>query len=249
MGDDGLGSAEKALVILESFLAEAGMPAGVTELSQRTGLPKSTIHRLLRILCAFRLVERWSGKYALTGRMLELGELACGQSPRLLRAYLQPWLQELHNATHAIARATILCGRFEVCIGMACGRQSLSVATALQNPILARETAGGQAILAFLPRELQEKLVDETPRSSAEFEVVNLYLDLDRVRRAGWATRREKTVLEVRTVSAPVLDGQGAPIAALAVTENLTADRLAAVAVAVRAAAAAASRGLSAVSF
>ena len=49
---------------------------GLSEISHRVGLPKSTVHRLANQLCAVGWLERNSGGYRVGLRLLELGSVA-----------------------------------------------------------------------------------------------------------------------------------------------------------------------------
>ena len=49
---------------------------GLSEISHRVGLPKSTVHRLANQLCAVGWLERNSGGYRVGLKLLELGSVA-----------------------------------------------------------------------------------------------------------------------------------------------------------------------------
>ena len=62
----------RAVHLLDAFHAEDHRVSLAT-LVQRTGLPKSTVHRMLGDLVALRLVEKGTDGYHLGGRLFELG--------------------------------------------------------------------------------------------------------------------------------------------------------------------------------
>ena len=64
---------------LEAILASfdgCDQALGVSEISHRVGLPKSTVHRLANQLCAVGWLERNSGGYRVGLKLLELGSVA-----------------------------------------------------------------------------------------------------------------------------------------------------------------------------
>ena len=64
---------------LEAILASfdgCDQALGVSEISHRIGLPKSTVHRLANQLCAVGWLERNSGGYRVGLKLLELGSVA-----------------------------------------------------------------------------------------------------------------------------------------------------------------------------
>mgnify|MGYP004475468129 CR=1 FL=1 len=84
-------SVAKAIRLLD-ILTESGQPASLTELYQKTGWPKSTIHGLLSTMRESGLIEQTpNGRYWLGIRLFEYG---CRVSrawdvPRLARPYLE----------------------------------------------------------------------------------------------------------------------------------------------------------------
>ena len=64
---------EKALDIIEILARESGNGVGISELSRRLDIGKSTIHRILDTLSAYGYVDQVSdkGSYRLSWRMYE----------------------------------------------------------------------------------------------------------------------------------------------------------------------------------
>ncbi|POX36156.1 IclR family transcriptional regulator, partial [Streptomyces sp. Ru73] len=87
----------KAALIMESFRPTGG-PYRLTELAQRAGLPKPTVHRLAADLVELGWLERTGdGRYRLGHRLFELGSLVPRR--RDLREAALPFLQDLFEAT------------------------------------------------------------------------------------------------------------------------------------------------------
>src|SRR5947208_11745082 len=86
---------DKAFTVLEAW-HHRGETLGSSELARRTGLPKSTSHRLLGILEAADLIERFGNGYQLGGRLDGFsGRFATGH-PDLREAAL-PFLLDVYE--------------------------------------------------------------------------------------------------------------------------------------------------------
>src|ERR1700758_5214842 len=100
-------SVERAAVIL-SVLGSGTPRLGVTEIADRVGLAKPTVHGLLRTLVTHDLVTQdpASGKYSLGAGVLRLSNAYLGGSE--LRACSLPWAQSLaQQAGEAVWVATL----------------------------------------------------------------------------------------------------------------------------------------------
>jgi IclR family pca regulon transcriptional regulator len=85
----------------------------------------------------------------------------------------------------------------------------------------AYSTAVGHAVLAYLSRDAQIKLLEAVPRKPlTQTTLTNLdalLKRLDQVRRDGFALSDQENVTGLRVLAAPVLDADGVPLAALSV--------------------------------
>ena len=89
----------RAMAVLSAFGAD-DHALELHEIVARTGLPKTTVHRLLGELTSLRLLERDdSGRHRLGGRLFELGMQASVE--RRLLEVAMPFLQDLYERTHA----------------------------------------------------------------------------------------------------------------------------------------------------
>src|SRR5699024_9473633 len=87
----------RGLSLLELFTAR-DPELSLAELTQRSGLAKPTVYRLLGELVEWGVVERSnSGRYRLGTKLFRLGQLVPGH--RMLREIALPHLQELHETS------------------------------------------------------------------------------------------------------------------------------------------------------
>src|SRR5687767_12518593 len=86
----------RAVAVMNLFLnGEAVL--GLHDLTERTGLPRSTVHRLAEKLVALGWLERIPTGYRLG---LQLFELGCSvPTPSKLRNAAAPWLRKANEAT------------------------------------------------------------------------------------------------------------------------------------------------------
>src|SRR5579875_2028097 len=214
--EGGIRSVAKALQILEAFDGEH-RTLRVTDLARGLGLPKSTVHGLLRTLGA-RGVREWlvveAGRGPLgevAGGMEETAKLGVrvGLSVVVLEAVESP--RVLHTRGDVGVVAPLYC------------------------------TALGKAVLAFLPEEERERIGGAltlrayTPRTVGGREA--LRRELERIRVRGYATDVQEHEGDVRCVGggggggggegggggggwvgAPVRGGGGYPVGAVSVS-------------------------------
>ncbi|MFG2296841.1 IclR family transcriptional regulator [Streptomyces sp. NPDC048603] len=135
---------EKAARVLGAF-ERAEPRLSLTEVVRRSGIPRSSAHRILDQLVRLRWLEREGRDYRLGLRMLELGALASHHN-RLRRAAL-PLLGALHERTGRPVQLSVLDGPEVVCLERvgAAGGGTPRVGGRLP----AYRTAAGRAILAF----------------------------------------------------------------------------------------------------
>lgn len=99
--------AERIFAILEACAA-AGRPLALPELAQRTGLPKSSLHRACGTLAELGALESRDGGFQIGARLFALGSL--NPDLRRLRLVAMPYLHELVARSGWVANLAILAG-------------------------------------------------------------------------------------------------------------------------------------------
>lgn len=190
------------------------------QIADRSGLPRSTVHRILDSLCRLRWLDHTGGGYRLGMRSLELGGLAVAHNE--LREATAPLLHDLHLRTHTTAHLAVLDRLDIVYLDRVAGRHGASVATRVGGRTPAHATAAGKAILAWTdPRQVESmyranRLAVRTPRTLTTLE--GLQQELAAIRaRGGLAYDREESAAGVACVAAP-LRGSGRAVAAISLT-------------------------------
>ena len=200
----------KVFSILE---ATAGKPAGVplSELAALIGLPKSTAHRLLSMLCTLGyMAKSGNGVYRQTAMMKRL---ALGSNDPYLVSVAQPIMVELNRVTQETINLGFL--RFEKIFYLHVieSTQTLRRMVSAQMSDPCFSTAMGRAIVAYLPEPRQrfllrnaaiEKRTPKTVVDTAELKSI-----LANVARDGIAMEEDQTDLGVACIAAPIFDRDG----------------------------------------
>jgi DNA-binding IclR family transcriptional regulator len=184
---------ERMTLLLDLFTA--GTPRlTLAELSERSGLPRSTTHRILDQLVALRWLEHSGTSYVLGLRSLELGGLAVAHHE--VRKVAAPLLAELHQRTGAVASLAVLDRKDVVFVDRHGRGLSSDGVTRVGGRAPAHATAVGKAMLAWVDdRSIAgmygERLGSRTHHTLVTFEA--LRNELAQVRsRHGLAFDREE---------------------------------------------------------
>ena len=193
-------------------------PLGVTEVAERSGLPKSTAARLLTTLAGDGAVEQVPGDsaYRLGPR---LATLTAGYGlARSLSAVARPSLDDLARVTGEAAGLGLPDGDLVHYVDQVDTPNAVTVRdwTGARAPLHA--VSSGQVLLAFRPsaaidRYLARPLETFTPRTLADADAVRERLR--EVRRHGFAWALEEFDPDISSVAAPVADASGEVIAAV----------------------------------
>ena len=208
----------KAAALLFSFSAD-DTHLTLVELTQRTGLAKSTVHRLAADLVALRLLDRDEAGYRLGGQLFELGMRASVE--RGLLEVATPFLEDVYERTHETVHLGVLEGTEVVYVAKIGGHRQASTPSRIGGRMPLHCTGLGKAFLAWSPRTLLDEVVAQglerrTPRTITGAGL--LRRQLDQVVEQGVAYEHEESAPGIVCVAAPVLDASDRPIAAVSAT-------------------------------
>lgn len=150
----------RALDILEAVGKERG-PIGLSELSRRVGLHKSTVHRLVLSLESrgWLMRELESGKYRLGIKFITvLGQGGTSSSFQEIR----PLLQQLSEQVNETVILSVWDGREVVCVDKVETAQRIQVSSHIGRnfPIYAGGTGFG--VLIGMPETMVSEILDQT---------------------------------------------------------------------------------------
>jgi IclR family transcriptional regulator, KDG regulon repressor len=212
---------DRAVVILDILWTES--PTGLLphEISQRSGLHKSTVHRLLLGLQNYRFVEKdsKSGRYRLGLRLFELGQRAI---PNVnLREKARPYLERLVFETGETAHLCVLAEHEILYLDKVESPKTIRIASSVGGRNPAYCSAVGKVLLSALPEAeidgllRRHKLVAYTRNTiitPAQFKAA-----LRQVQQNGYAVDNEEREEGLRCIGAPIHDHTGEIIAAMSV--------------------------------
>ena len=213
-------SVEKAVELL-NVLGDASAPLSLAELSQRTGWPKSTIYGLLSSLRRYMIVEQSEvdGRYRLGIRLFELGNIVAGSISII--ALTKEHLRDIALQTGETANLGMLKGNDVLYLDQADSGMSLRVVAQVGMHAPLHCTAMGKAMLAYLPptqlRSTMQSLEYKafTPHTIVEQQLLSE--ELASIRQKGFAVENGEMRIGLRSVAAPVFDGNGQPQYAIGV--------------------------------
>ena len=190
---------DRISVVLDAFDGPGRLT--LSQVVRRTGLPRSSAHRLLDRLVQLRWLRRSGRDYELGMRLVELGSLAVHQD-RLVRA-ATPLLHELHRATGLVVHLAVLDGTDVLYLDKTGDRMAAALPSRVGGRQPAQCTAIGKALLAHL---------DEVPRIDPRARLTRysiatqpqLATELAKVRAHGIAFDREEAVAGFGCVAAPI---------------------------------------------
>lgn len=197
---------DRVAVLLDAFREAERLT--LSELSRRTGFPRSSTHRMLLQLVRIGWIRRHGHAYELGRKMLELGSLA-QHHDRVHQAAL-PVMHELHNATGLVVHLAVLDGPEVLYLEKIGGRFTLSVPSRVGGRQPAHRTAVGKALLASCRVDaetvLPQPVMGPTPHSIGDS--ARLRVELARIREQSIAHDRDETTVGVSCVAAAIGDGK-----------------------------------------
>jgi DNA-binding IclR family transcriptional regulator len=212
----------KVLVVLHAFRADDDA-VSLAELGRRTGLPKTSLHRVISDLVRARLVDKADAGYRLGGQLFELGMRASVE--RGLLEVAIPFMQDLYERTHETVHLGIREGIEVVYVEKIGGHRQATTPSRVGGRMPLYCTGLGKALLAFSPPDVLEQVVAAGLRRQTPRTIIApglLRKELDRAVRAGVAFEHEESAAGIVCVAAPVRGADELALAAISVTGPVT---------------------------
>ncbi len=222
-----INSLARGLSILEAFdLADPRM--GISDLSRRTGLSKSTVYRLVHTLrsLGYIIPVEEENKYTLGPKVLGLGFAVL--SSLELREVAQPYLMELSRNIKETVNLAVLDGWRLIYVERIKTQQILNINLHVGSRLELFNTAMGRILAAFQGtdwlsgylRYLQQIPEAEIYRKDRGKKLLKI---LEEIRNNGFAVNNEELTPGLRSVAAPVRNRKGNVVGAvnIAVSSSL----------------------------
>ena len=208
----------RAFEVLGAFDQGPQDQLSLSEIARRTGLPKTTVFRLLASLEQIGAVERGDLHYQLGLRLFELGERV--PLKRDLREAALPFMGDLYEVTHETVHLAVLEGTDVVYIERILGHRTRPrPLSSVGGRLPAYCTGVGKALLAFTPKAASSVVSKGTLAARTPYTIVNpklLLEELRTVRSLGLAFDRDENSVGVHCVAAPIIV-RGVAVAAISV--------------------------------
>lgn len=227
-----LSSVRNAARLLKEF-SGTSRELGVSELSRRLGLSKSTTHRLLSTLADERLLEHDpdTGAYRLGLAVYELGATVSVHIG--LHDAADPVIDSLRQATRETVQVAVLDGRQVVYLERRESPHTLRLIGPVAHRADAHATSSGKLLLAYIRAASLDALLDGwvLPRTtpSTIHDAGMLRSNLTTIRQRGWAEEVNEAEMGIASIAAPIRNDLGEVVAAVSVSgplQRMTQDSL-----------------------
>lgn len=203
-------SIERALAILEILAHHRGLTN--SDLSRNLRIPKSSASYILQILEAngYLFRETDSGRYCLTGKISDLTLGSLGSSG--LCRVAMPILKRIVQQTNLTSCVLVLDGAEALYVERV-NCPSMRIEDWIGPRMETHATAGGKAMIAYLPRQETEIILSHYGlrqwTSNTITNSAKLFAELDEVCKRGYAIDRGEYTRDLHCVAAPIFGPLG----------------------------------------
>lgn len=194
--------------------------AGVTELAASLGRSKSTAHNYLRSLEENGYVTNEDGTYYIGTQILEYGDYARRRHD--IYQIAKPEVDQLAKETGELTNLVIEEHGLGVYLYRGRGADAVNVQAHVGASAHLHCTAVGKAILAHLPRQRTEEIVDTHGLPAHTSETITdpdvLFAELDEIRDRGLAFDREERLEGLQCIASPIRSTSGRVLGSISIS-------------------------------
>jgi IclR family transcriptional regulator, pca regulon regulatory protein len=216
---DFIESLARGLDVIRAF-GPRPQPMSLAAAAAATGLARPTARRILLTLTQLGYVRAVEGGFELTPRVLDLG--MCYVLSQNLWEVARPHMEDLVCRTNESSSIAQLDGSDIVYVARVAVPKIIALAVTIGTRFPAMQTSLGKVLLAALPPGEAERVLAEPSRSgiTARWQPAQTEraAALREVAERGWALTDEQLAPGIRSVAAPLRDGEGRVIASMNVT-------------------------------
>jgi len=215
-----IGAVERAADVLNAFTELDGATAGVTELSDRLGLSKAVVHRILASLRArgFIDLDEQTRRYSLGPASLALGLTYLQQID--VRDAARSVLRDLSEQTNETATLSIRRGDVRMYVDQVTPAREVKMTVQLGHPYPLHAGASSKAFLAHLSAAHVDEYLAGPLEALGENTITDpvlLRLDLGEIRKRGYAASFGERQEGAASIAAPVSDHENDTVAVISV--------------------------------
>jgi IclR family transcriptional regulator, pca regulon regulatory protein len=218
-GPDFVQSLERGLAVIRAFDAEH-TDRTLSDVARTTGLTRAAARRFLHTLVELGYMRTNGRLFALRPSILELGYAYLSGLP--LPEVAQPHMENLVAAVHESSSVSVLDGDHVVYVARVPTRRIMTVSISVGTRFPAYATSMGRVLLSGQTDDWLDGYLATvhmrplTPHTITDAE--QLRAEILRVRAQGWALVDEELEEGLRSIAAPIRDGEGRTLAALNVS-------------------------------
>jgi DNA-binding IclR family transcriptional regulator len=205
------GAVDKAFEVMEALVEHSRL----ADIAAATGLPKATVHRILRVMVERGLARpTGDGGYVSGPRMLALAGRVMHKLD--LPAQVRPHLEDLQRRTGRTVHLALLSGDEAVYVAKVEGDKPYRLASRVGMSLQLHCTSIGKAVLAAMDDDevagiaARTGLPRRTPHTITEVDA--LLAEVAATRARGWAEDHEENEAGVCAAGAAVYDHTGRPV-------------------------------------
>jgi DNA-binding IclR family transcriptional regulator len=207
----------RVLAILDSF-DQAHRRQPLAAIARRTGLPLTTVHRLVHELERHAALERGAdGEYEIGSKIWRLGMLASVHAD--LREVALPYMEDVYELTNAAVQIAVLDGLRCLVVDRIAGSRTMSVLSKPGERLPLHATGVGKVLLAFGGKALKDAVLVSLDRYTDRTitDHAALTTQLLTIRSQGFAQTHEELAEGATSIAVPLRGQGGAVIAALGI--------------------------------
>lgn len=218
-----LSSLVKSLQVIDLLSKNPG-GLSLSELTQMLGFPKSTAHHILSTLLPYDYIAQdpENKKYLLGLKFLSIGKVILDNMD--VRTIANNHLRKLHQKCNETVHLAILRDGKAIYIDKVGNPVGLSLATYIGFATEPHAAAGGKVLLSGLTHEEVVDIYKDIPLKSygknTITSMVQLFEELENIKKLGYAIDNEEYYEGVRCVAAPIRAGEKI-VAAVSITGSI----------------------------
>jgi len=220
--ENGVRSVRIALDVLEA-VAFSGEELGVTQIAERLGLTKGSVHRHLLTLVerGYLTQNQTTSRYALGSKSRLLARLS--PEADLTRSAEGPMRELRDRCGHSVVLSSMSPRGALVMLTIA-GTSAIEIGVRPGSELAYHASAQGKVMLAFAPQPMQQRvLAAARPRltPNTKTDTATIASEMAQIVRSGYGVAPEEAMLGINAVAAPIFDATDACVASVALVGSI----------------------------
>jgi IclR family acetate operon transcriptional repressor len=200
-------------------LASARQQMRLADIVSSTGLPKTTVHRLLRTLTTLGIIHQNNDGFSLGPTLARYGNAGVPNHSEIIGLFYSV-VGRMHEELGETVQLAVLTPPDVTFVAFIDSNSPVRLATRLGRRLPAHSSATGKALLAFSQEETVREVLDSPMTALTDWTITDRQVLLDQLKRAharGWASESQESAANLSCVAAPVLNSAGMAFAAVTV--------------------------------